>query len=83
MSGVTSLVNTLGVNGVEFDWEWTPCSQETPYTNATLSTAYLTFLERLRASLGEDVTISLAVGPLPFEVSKEVFDSLTWRKMTN
>lgn len=69
VSGVTDLVDSLdGVGGVEFDWEYTGCSTDTPYTDPTLSTAYLTFLQQLRASLSPNVTISLAVGVVPFEV---------------
>ncbi|KAG8881636.1 hypothetical protein FRB97_009325 [Tulasnella sp. 331] len=73
VNGVTDLVNHLGgVGGVEFDWEYTDCSTDTPYTDMALSTAYLTFLQQLRASLSPNVTISLAVGVVPFETPQIV-----------
>ncbi|KAG8997450.1 hypothetical protein FRB94_007648 [Tulasnella sp. JGI-2019a] len=73
VTGVTGLVTSLGgVGGVEFDWEYTECSTDTPYTDPTLATAYLTFLQKLRASLDPATTISLAVGVVPFETPQIV-----------
>lgn len=67
VQGVKSLVTKLGVKGIEFDWEWTPCSPDTPYTSKELSTAFLSFLTQLRSELDDGIVITLAVGVVPFE----------------
>ncbi|KAG8947810.1 hypothetical protein FRC04_010296 [Tulasnella sp. 424] len=72
VQGVSSLVKKLGVQGIEFDWEWTPCSPDTPYTSKELSTAFLSFLQQLRSELDPEIIITLAVGVVPFETPQIV-----------
>ncbi|KAG8976149.1 hypothetical protein FRB90_009263, partial [Tulasnella sp. 427] len=72
VQGVSKLVKKLGVKGVEFDWEWTPCSPDTPYTSKDLSTAFLSFLTQLKDELADDIVLTLAVGVVPFETPQIV-----------
>ncbi|KAG8969986.1 hypothetical protein FRC03_012439 [Tulasnella sp. 419] len=66
VTGVSSLVNQTSVGGIEFDWEVSSCLDgENPYVSSDVSASYLTFLQQLRKELGDDISISLAVGPVP------------------